>query len=47
MSLVDDYNQADYFISYTRWNLDTIFPGKIIYQVEREGVPLNIIKANP
>lgn len=46
-TLVNDNNQADYFISYTRWNLHTTSPGKIIYQVEREGVPLNYIKANP
>lgn len=46
-SLVNDYNQADYCISYTRWNLHTVCPGEIVYQVEREGVPLNIIKKIP
>lgn len=46
-SLHGDCNSADYFISYTRWYLHTVCAGKIVYQVEREGVPLNIIKKMP
>jgi hypothetical protein len=42
-----DYNKADYAISFTRWNSDQKYSGKIIYTVEREEVPLVYIKENP
>lgn len=42
-----DYTKADYAISFTRWNSDQKYSGKIIHIVEREGVPLIYIKENP
>lgn len=42
--LISDGRFADYFISFTRWNLDQLFPGKIVHVIEREGVPLIFIK---
>lgn len=36
--------EADYCISFTRWYLHNLCPGKIVYTVEREGVPLVFIK---
>ena len=44
MTLVDDQNKADYVFTFTRWNLDQAYSGKIIYQVVRYGIPLVIIK---
>jgi len=47
MIFTDDYNKVKYIFAFTRWNFDKIYTGKIIYQVEREGVPLVIIKTFP
>ena len=44
MKWVDDLKDADYYISYTRDNKQTVAdPSKVIHVVEREGVPLNYI----
>lgn len=42
-----DYNKANYAISFTRWNSDKKYSGKIIHIIEREKVPLIYIKENP
>lgn len=42
-----DYNKANYVISFTRWNSDKKYSGKIIHIIEREKVPLIYIKENP
>ncbi len=42
-----DYNKANYAISFTRWDSDNKYSGKIIHIVKREGVPLVYIKENP
>ena len=39
-----DFARADYIFTFTRWNADQKHSGKIIYTVEREGVPLIYIK---
>ncbi len=41
-----DYNKANYAISFTRWNSDKKYSGKIIHIIEREKVPLIYIKEN-
>ena len=44
MKWVDELKDADYYISYTRDNKQTLVdPSKVIHVVEREGVPLNYI----
>jgi hypothetical protein len=47
MFLTDDFNKVNYIISFTRWNSDQKYTGKIIHIVEREGVPLVYIKEFP
>ncbi|OGK24952.1 hypothetical protein A3A46_00860 [Candidatus Roizmanbacteria bacterium RIFCSPLOWO2_01_FULL_37_13] len=37
-------NEADYIFTFTRWNFHLRHPGKTIYTVEREGVPLIFVK---
>lgn len=39
-----DYNRADYAISFTRWNSDKKYSGKVIHVVKCKGVPLVYIK---
>jgi hypothetical protein len=36
--------KATVFYCYTRWNQDRQLPGTVIHTIEREGVPLNVIK---
>ena len=47
MLLSDDWNKVNYVISFTRWNSDQKYTGKIVYEVKREGVPLVYIKEFP
>ncbi len=42
---VDNPNDADYAICFTRYNLDKHIKGKTIYTVRREGVPLMFVKS--
>lgn len=44
MKLVDHLSDADYAVCFTRWNEDKKIPGKIIYTVQRQGVPLSFVK---
>ncbi len=46
MVFTSDVAKADYIFTFTRWNLDRQNPGKTVYTVEREGVPLIFIKQN-
>lgn len=41
MKLEKDLIKADYAVCFTRWNDHKKIPGKVIYVVEREGIPLN------
>ena len=44
MQLTNDPVKADYIFTFTRWNFHLRHPGKTIYTVERDGVPLIFIK---
>ena len=44
MKLVTDVNEADYIFTFTRWDFHKRHPGKTIYTVKRENVPLIFIK---
>ena len=44
MQLTTDLPTADYLFTFTRWNFHIRHPGKTIYTVEKEGVPLIFIK---
>jgi hypothetical protein len=33
-------NPPDYYVSFMRWGSDRIYPGQVLYRVERDGVPL-------
>ena len=44
MQLTTDLVKADYIFTFTRWNFHIRHPGKTIYTVEREGIPLIFIK---
>ncbi|OGK12097.1 hypothetical protein A3C98_04055 [Candidatus Roizmanbacteria bacterium RIFCSPHIGHO2_02_FULL_37_15] len=44
MRLTADLPSADYLFTFTRWNFHIRHPGKTIYTVEKEGVPLIFIK---
>ncbi len=39
-----DFPSADYVFTFTRWNADKKHTGKIVYTVQRKGVPLVYIK---
>lgn len=44
MVMWGDIRTADYYISFTRWNLHERYPAKTIHIIERQGVPLVFIK---
>lgn len=44
MSLTQIMNDADYIFTFTRWNFHLRHPGKTIYTVQREDIPLVFIK---
>ncbi len=44
MQLTININDADYIFTFTRWNFHVRHPGKTIYTVKREGIPLIVIK---
>ncbi len=44
MKFAQSANEADYVITFTRWNFHLYHQGKIIHIVEKEGVPLIYIK---
>ncbi|MBI4009032.1 glycosyltransferase family 39 protein [Candidatus Roizmanbacteria bacterium] len=44
MHLTTNVNEADYIFTFTRWSFHLRHPGKTIYTVKREGVPLIFIK---
>lgn len=46
MIFTNETSRADYIFSFTRWNLDKLYTGKIVHIVEREGIPLVFIKKN-
>lgn len=46
MIFVDDLDEADYYICFTRWDAhNRISPDKTIYTVWRDGVPLNYVRS--
>jgi hypothetical protein len=44
MSFIPVIEKADYFVCYTRFNQDKTVNWKIIHEVKRFDIPLNIIK---
>lgn len=44
MLLTSNRTTADYLFTFTRWNFHIRHPGKTIYTVQRDGVPLLFIK---
>ncbi len=42
--LVDDFNQADFYISNTTMRADLLADGQVVYQISRGGIPIGVIK---
>jgi len=43
MKSTENIRDADYVFTFSRWNLQTFYKGKIIKKIERDGVPLIFI----
>ena len=44
MFLTTNLLTANYLFTFTRWNFHIRHPGKTVYKVERDGIPLIFIK---
>jgi hypothetical protein len=42
--LVDSFEEADYYVSNTNFRIDMIVDGEVVYELNRGGIPIGVIK---
>jgi hypothetical protein len=42
--LVDSFNEADFFVSNTTFRTDLLAEGEVVYEINRGGIPIGVIK---